>query len=388
MKILHIEDRFHPGLGHQINNFAKLHDPRIEFHILSSNSFYPWKGSNPKEIITISDKDFEKKYNVIIHRTNILFEIHSRVWMKKLKKIILDINPDVIYAHGIETFSTIRVILSKLSKKYTTFTDTHTLLGQSKNKFVGSLFYFLFKRTVVPVMNKRNIGVFFTADENGMILKDIYRIRENNIHSCLIGTDTSKFYFDDIQRKSLREQYNIKNTDIAIIYTGKHNVIKQPHLVLEAVKNLERKNTIKLFLFFIGSKDEKYFKKHFGERSNYKFELIYITEIENDELYKYYSMADIAIFPKENTLSTLDVQACKLPVILEDNQTNRDRIRNSGLLYKKNNLSDLSDKIYELITNNELRKKLGENGLVLIEEVYDYKKIISDMENILTKNEP
>lgn len=388
MKILHIEDRFHPGLGHQINNFAKLHDPRIEFHILSSNSFYPWKGSNPKEIITISDKDFEKKYNVIIHRTNILFEIHSRVWMKKLKKIILDINPDVIYAHGVETFSTIRVILSKLSKKYTTFTDTHTLLGQSKNKFVGSLFYFLFKRTVVPVMNKRNIGVFFTADENGMILKDIYGIRGNNIYSCLIGTDTSKFYFDDVQRKSLREQYNINENDIAIIYTGKHNVIKQPHLVLEAVKNLERKNTIKLFLFFIGSKVEKYFKKHFDELSNYKFEFIYIPEIENDELYKYYSMADIAIFPKENTLSTLDVQACKLPVILEDNQTNRDRIRNSGLLYKKNNLSDLSDKINELITNNELRKKLGENGLVLIEEIYDYKKIISDMENILTKNEP
>ena len=388
MKVLHVEDRFHPGLGHQINNFARLHDPKIEFHILSSDSFYPWKGTDPKEIFNISDKEFEKKYNVKIHRTDILFEIHSRVWMKKLKKTILDINPDVIYAHGIETFSAIRVILSKLSNKYTTFTDTHTLLGQSKNKFVGSLFYFLFKRTVVPVMNKRNIGVFFTADENGMILKDIYGIRGNNIYSCLIGTDTSKFYFDDIQRKSLREQYNIDENDIAIIYTGKHNDIKKPHLVLEAVKNLNVSNSKELFLFFVGSKDTKYFAKHFKENYDYGFKVFYIPEIKNDELYKYYSMADIAIFPKENTLSTLDVQACKLPVILEDNQTNRDRIRNSGLLYKKNNLSDLSDKINELITNNELRKKLGENGLVLIEEVYDYKKIISDMENILIKNEP
>ena len=388
MKILHIEDRFHPGLGHQVNNFAKLHDPKIEFHILSSNSFYPWKGTDVKELIDVSDKEFERKYDVIIHRTDMLFEIHSRVWMKKLKKTILDIDPEVIYVHGIETFSAIRVILSKLSKKYTTFTDTHTLLGQSKNKFIGSLFYFVFKRTVIPLINKRNIGIFFTANENGMILKDIYKINENNIHSCLIGTDTSKFYFDDVQRKSLRDQYNIKENDVAIIYTGKHNVIKQPHLVLEAVKNLERRNTVKLFLFFVGSKDEKYFLKHFSVQSNNKFEYIYIPEVENDELYKYYSMADIAVFPKENTLSTLDVQACKLPVILEDNQTNRDRIRNSGLLYEKNNIKDLSDKIYKLITNYELRKELGENGLVLIKEVYDYKKIISETENILTKNEP
>ncbi len=387
MKILHIEDRFHPGLGHQINNFAKLHDPNIEFHILSSNSFYPWKGTDSKEIITVSDKEFEKKYNVIIHRTDILFEIHSRVWMKKLKKKILEINPDVIYTHGIETFSAMRVILSKFSKKYKTFTDTHTLLGQSKNKFVGSLFYFIFVRTVVPIINKRNIRVFFTTNENGMILKDIYEIKEENIHSCLIGADTSKFYFDDVQRKSLRGQYKIEENDVTIIYTGKHNVIKQPHLVFEAVKNLGRRNSVKLFLFFIGSRDEKYFKKHFIKQLSDNFEFIYIPEIENDELYKYYSMADIAVFPKENTLSTLDVQACKLPVILENNQTNRDRIRDSGLLYEKNNLNDLSNKIYELISNIELRKKFGENGLAFIKEVYDYKKIISRMENILTKNE-
>lgn len=387
MKILHIEDRFHPGLGHQINNFAKLHHPKIEFHILSSNSFYPWKGTDREEIITVSDKEFEKKYNVRIHRTDILFEIHSRVWMKKLKKIILAINPDVIYIHGVEIFSSIRIILSKLSKMYKIYADTHTLSGQSKNKFIGKLFYFVFKRTVVPLINKKNIVVFYTTKENGMILRDVYGIKEKNIKNCLIGTDTSKFYFDEEERRSLRSKYGLKEENIAIIYTGKHNNIKNPHLVLEAVKKLDRKNTVKLFLFFVGSKDEKYFLKHFGELSNYNFEFIYIPEIINDELYKYYSMADIAVFPKENTLSTLDVQACKLPVILENNQTNRDRIRNSGLLYQKNNLSDLSDKIYELITNNELRKQLGENGLDLVKEIYDYKKIISEMESILTKNE-
>jgi hypothetical protein len=121
MKVLHIEDRFHPDLGHQINNFAKMHDARIEFHILSSDSFLPWKGTDSQKILDVSDKEFEKKYNVVIHRTDTLFEIHSRVWMKGLKEKILDINPDIIFAHGIEVFSTIRIILSGLSKKYKIF---------------------------------------------------------------------------------------------------------------------------------------------------------------------------------------------------------------------------------------------------------------------------
>lgn len=388
MKVIHIEDRFHPNLGHQLNNFAKLHDPRIEFHILCSNSFLPWKGTDTQKILDVSDKEFEKKYSVVIHRTGTLFEIRTRVWMKKLKKIILEINPDVIYIHGVEIFSSIRIILSKLSKKYKIYADTHTLSGQSKNKLIGNLFYFIFKRTVVPSINKKNIVVFYTTNENKMILKDVYGIKEKNIESCLIGTDTTKFHFNEEERRSLRSKYGLKEEDIAIIYTGKHNDIKKPHLVLEAVKNLNVSNSKELFLFFVGSKDTKYFAKHFKENYDYGFKVFYIPEIKNDVLYKYYSMADIAVFPKENTLSTLDVQACKLPVILEDNQTNRDRIRDSGLLYEKNNLSDLSDKIYDLIANNELRKKLGENGLVMIKEVYDYKKIISEMENILVKNEP
>ena len=388
MKVLHIEDRFHPNLGHQLNNFAKLHDPRIEFHILCSNSFLPWKGTDTQKILDVSDKEFEKNYNVVIHRTGTLFEVRTRVWMKKLKKIILEINPDVIYIHGVEIFSSIRIILSKLSKKYKIYADTHTLSGQSKNKLIGNLFYFIFKRTVVPSINKKNIAVFYTTKENGMILRDVYGINEKNIKNCLIGTDTTKFHFDEEERRSLRSKYGLKEEDIAIIYTGKHNDIKKPHLVLEAVKNLNVSNSKELFLFFVGSKDTKYFAKHFKENYDYGFKVFYIPEIKNDVLYKYYSMADIAVFPKENTLSTLDVQACKLPVILEDNQTNRDRIRDSGLLYEKNSLSDLSDKIYDLIANNELRIKLRENGLVMIKEVYDYKKIISEMENILIKNEP
>jgi hypothetical protein len=40
-----------------------------------------------------------------------------------------------------------------------------------------------------------------------------------------------------------------------------------------------------------------------------------------------------------------------------------------------------------LTIDSELRKKFGENGLTLIKEVYDYKKIITEMENILIENE-
>ncbi len=50
MKKRLIEDRCHPGMGDQIKCFAEYHNPELEFHILSSQSFSLSKAVNAKEI--------------------------------------------------------------------------------------------------------------------------------------------------------------------------------------------------------------------------------------------------------------------------------------------------------------------------------------------------
>jgi glycosyltransferase involved in cell wall biosynthesis len=94
-------------------------------------------------------------------------------------------------------------------------------------------------------------------------------------------------------------------------------------------------------------------------------------------------MADIIVFPKENTLSALDAQACKLPVILEEDNTNTERLQKGGLVYRKNDLTDLADKINSLLTNKSLRLKLGSEGNQYVRTHYDYTKIIENMEKVL-----
>jgi len=43
MKILHVEDWFHPEMGYQVNFFAKYHSPEMDTWILSVNDFSLWK---------------------------------------------------------------------------------------------------------------------------------------------------------------------------------------------------------------------------------------------------------------------------------------------------------------------------------------------------------
>lgn len=384
IKILHIEDRFHPDYGYQLNNIAAVHHPEFDFYILTSKSFLPWHVNNPEHIFSIRDREFEKKHSVTIRRLSTFFEIESRVWIKSLKKEIDEIDPDVIFVHGVESFTFIRIILSNLKCKKLIFADTHNLLNLTKNRFFYEIFYFFFRKIIVRTINKHKTIVFYTSEENRMMLRDIYGIRDENIRNGQIGTNPMIFKFDAASRNAVRNELNIGADANVIIYSGKLDMYKQPHLILLALHHIESQICEPLHVLFIGSENLDYVKKHFMvtlQNSHIKIHLL--KAVKSQTLYKYYSVADIAVFPKYNTLSCLDVQANKLPVIMEDDPTNRLRLQKGGLLYKKNEVKDLARKIYDLISDSDLRSKLRENGYNYILEHYDYRQIVANMESVI-----
>lgn len=387
MKVLHIEDRFHPEMGYQPNFFAKYNDPSNEFIILTSNSLSIWNEANVEDITKYKDKEFETKYNVKIIRTKVRFDRggKSLIWLVNLKKIISKINPDVIYVHGIELITTARLILSrKITTKYVVVSDTHSLLNQHWDNIIFKLYLWHLKNIIAKRVNKKRITVFYTTQENRYILEKIYGINSENVESCPIGTDFNVYQYDENAGRELKKTLNILPDEIILLYTGKFNKFKQPHIILDAVKSVENKIKTKVHLIFIGAKNQEYFDKYFKYRfENNDIKVLILASVKSSELYKYYSMADFAVFPKENTLSSLDSQACKLPILMEEDETNKERARLGGLLYEKNNLVDLANKIISLINDSSLKKKLSEEGYKYVKENYDYENIVSKMEQVL-----
>jgi glycosyltransferase involved in cell wall biosynthesis len=98
------------------------------------------------------------------------------------------------------------------------------------------------------------------------------------------------------------------------------------------------------------------------------------------DLAKYYQMADLAVFPKQCSLSFFDVQACGLPVLLEANEINRTRVKNGNvMLFLPNNISDLRDKMYACINMGEAEfNSMKNNAIKYIMENYDYKNVCQE----------
>ena len=386
MKILHVEDWFHPEMGYQVNFFAKYHSPEMDTWILSVNDFSLWKINADKIDEMISkDRNFENQYQVKIVRVENAMKSQNKygTWIKKLRFTINQINPDVVYTHGLETFNSMRIILSRINKKRLIVSDTHTLLNQFKPSLKFKLYMWFFTHIYVPAINRKDISVFYTAEENQNILLDVYKINSKNVHPCLIGTDLTQYYFDSYARNELRNKLNIPEDEPVLLYTGKFSITKQPHLILTAVKIIEELLKKPLHLVFVGSSEKEYMDKYFTFEFNTNIKTYLIPAVNAGELYKYYSFADFAVFPKENTLSALDAQACKLPVIMQSDLTNDFRLQKGGLVYQYNNIDDLGKQILRMVDDKELRKSLSENGYHFICENYNYKTIISGMENTI-----
>ena len=390
IKIVHIEDRFHPDMGYQLNFTAKYHSSDFEMHIITSDSLILWnhyKTLTPEEIAK-KDRDFEKKYGVTIHRLPTKYEKKNgyNLLMSGITKKIYTLKPDVLFIHAIESYTAF-LLLNKnvLFQDFLVCCDTHTLYNQFKKTFFENLYFSIFKMIIIPKLNKFNSLVFYTALENKEILIKQYGISKENIYPYLIGTDNYMFYTNIKSGNELRGKLGIKNTKKVILYAGKFNFPKSPHLLVEALIKIEEELP-EYVLVMVGGKNKDYFNKYFNHNiSLKKGRIIILDAVDVSQLNAFYNMADIVVFPKENTLSALDCQLSGTPVIMEDDLTNRKRLQKGGFTYKPGNIKDLGKKIKILLKSTDLRKKLGEEGQLFIFENYSYKNIIKSMEKVIVE---
>ncbi|MFO7668349.1 MAG: glycosyltransferase family 4 protein [Bacteroidales bacterium] len=384
MKVLHIEDRFHPGMGYQINFFARYHHPDHPFSILTADSARLWSASGEATDFREIDREFERAYGVSIIRLPTTLDRRNRqnLWLKGLTGAIRKIDPDILYVHTIESYSSLRVILSRRTlSRYRVFFDTHTLLNQFQSGLKFKMLLWFLRNVASKRMVRFDAKVFATVPENRMILEKKYGIPADRILYSPIGTDLILFGYDPVRRTRLREKEQIGQQECVLLYTGKINRRKNPHLVLKALELIETKINVPFYIYFVGASDQAYFEENMKVGFiNEKIHVKFVPAVPVPELAGWYSMADFAVFPAENTLSALDAQACSLPVIMQEDMTNTERLKKGGLTYERGNLRDLSEKILWMIGNPDRRKAMGSAGAAYIKATFDYRKIVEKME--------
>ncbi len=347
--VVHIEDYFDPSAGYQINELLMLNIKyQDEVHLITSTDMSPFH----KDYDEQKDIEFSKKYNVIIHRLEKFFKFSYRIYFRGLFKKIKNINPDLVFLHSIGDFKDL--VLWKKKKDYIIVRDCHMSWVASKNK-LAPIFYKLFKFFFTRQINNKNKyeKVYALGVEEKEYLKKL-GIKEHKIDMLPHGYNDDIMYFSTKERELLRKTNNIEKDTIVISYIGKFNDSKEPHIIFDILDKVKENFKDDLVLYFIGPKSDKYMEKFYEKsKKHLKHRLIISDAVPYIELYKHFSMSDICIFPKETSLSSIHAQVCGCEVIMENQDSNKERVVNQDNLYNIDDLDQAARILERIIINKE-----------------------------------
>lgn len=388
MKIVHIEDFFHPDAGYQVNLLSRLqvkdgHNVTVvtaEIDKIPSflTAFFG------KENIKEKDEKFYKTTGVKIIRVPLIGFCSGRaIFYPRIFKIVDALDPDVAFVHSEDTFTGMQFIWRSSKLKYPIVLDCHMLEMASVNRF-RKLFRLFYRAFITPIIVKRNIPLIRVVDTD--YVEKCLGIPLEHTTLLSFGTDTDYFRPNKNSKKALCERYEISEDSFVVLYAGKLDIYKGGVFLAEAIKERFVTGSNKNIAFIIiGNTEGEYGQRVEALFSASENKIVRLPTQTYFDLAKFYQGADLSVFPKQCSMSFFEAQSCGLPVLLEINEINVQRVNfNNGILFNPEDIEDFRLKVAQLVDMPATQyAEMRQNARNYIVENYDYVPIARQFTKVL-----
>ena len=389
MRIVEIEDFFHPDAGYQINVLSKVlveHGNEVIIVTVDNMEIFPRSLTDFFGIKDVSSRDrwYEKTFNVKIVRVKAHGYYSGRTfYTSEIYSVVESLQPDLLFVHGND--SLIGMEYTRLATKlpFPVIFDSHMLSIASRNRF-SSLFKKIYSKFYAPIINKYQLQVIRVQD-------DPYVVSELGIEAELapyvgFGTDKGLFHPDDERKKRIRAELGIPQNDCVILYAGKLDESKGGLMLARAIQPSFCSDQVTFVIAGNASGDSA--AELEATFSNSENRVIRLPTHKYPQLPDLYQMADLALYPAQCSLSFYDVQASGLPVVVDDStNVNVERVSyGNGFLFRSGSESQLRDAIARYLKmSNEEKLKMKQCSLNYIGERFSYDNVAKRYEGIFNK---
>jgi len=211
-----------------------------------------------------------------------------------------------------------------------------------------------------------------------------YQKGKNKFEVIPLGIDENKFF---PLKKKLENKKNLE-----ILFVGgldKAHYFKGVDILIRAFAkiNLLFPNTK---LIIIGQGDLIDYYKNLAKQLKIEKKISFLSKVENRNLPSYYQRADIFVLPSINQseafgIVSLEAMACGCPIIVSDLPGVRTLVKGNGFVFKPANVEDLVKKIKILLSNSQVREKMGEESSKIALKNFTWSKITKKLLSIYEK---
>lgn len=229
------------------------------------------------------------------------------------------------------------------------------------------------------------------------ILTD-YGIDEKKISILPNSVDTDVF-FPIIRDSKLEEEFEMFDK-VVVGYIGSFVEYEGLDLLLEAIGSVREEVGEYLKVMLVGDGPELDELKEMAKSLDIEDIVIFTGRVRHDETRRYYSLIDIATFPRKgkrvcelvSPLKPFEAMAMKIAVISSNVQALTEIVEDgvTGLLHEKDDANSLADCIKKLVLDYKLRDSLAEAGMKWVKENRSWETVarrITNKYDELVKND-
>ncbi len=347
--------------------------------------------NNNVDIFTtsIGSKDsFEHFKNMNIHRYGTNFRIASANVALNLIFKPLKYDLEIVHAHSPIPYSDLPALLYAKRKKVP-FLLTYQYDGQETGgSFIRNTGVSVYNKYLLnKVLDYADIIIATTkayADESKFLrrYKDKITLIPNGINISEFKIGASK--------EECRNKLGLSVDKKIILFLGSLVPYKGPDILLKAFSTMKKEiPDVELVFAGRGAMQDKLEK--LSNKLNIEKNVKFAGFVEEDLKPFYYKAADIFCLPSTNMgesfgIVNLEAMACGIPIISSKLGGIPDIVKDmeNGMLVKPGDPESLADALLFLLENEDIRKKMGNDGRKKVEE-YSWEKIAEKTEKIYEK---
>ena len=388
MKIVQLEDFFHPDAGYKINILSKYfarmgHETVILTAELDRMPDYLTSFFG-RDNIAARDREYSERYGVQIIRRPIRAYVSGRAIFKdNLARLVNSLHPDVLYVHGNDTAAGMWILRHLKAFDCPIVMDNHMVEMASQNP-LRKLYRAYYRSFITPIIIKNRIPV-------------IRAMNDDYVERCLgvplslapwisYGSDMLLFHPDKAAGAKFREANGISRDAFVVLFAGKFDESKGGMLLAELTCR-EIKTDREIVYLMIGNATGEYgaaVEKRFKDS---RYRIIRLPTQKYCDLAGFYQAADVGLIAKQASLNFFDMEACGVPVLSEDNNLNRDRTPcGNGWLFRPDDADDFAARLEHIVNMDSAElEKASENAYNYVKEKYDYYKKALEYMDIIQK---
>jgi glycosyltransferase involved in cell wall biosynthesis len=311
---------------------------------------------------------------------------------KKLKQIITDFKPDIVHTHAAKAGSLGR--LAAIACKVPVI--IHTYHGHIFHSYFGKVKSNIYIRIERYLGKKTDALIAISGQQKEELEVDFKIAPAHKFHVVLLGLDFKEFKDDEMtKRKKFRNEFGVKDDEIAIGIIGRLAPIKNHGLFLEAIAFVQKNTKKKIKAFIIGDGearheleakakdlDIKFSKK--SDKSNLTSLVFTSWRNDIDVVYAGLDIVALTSFNEGTPVSLIEAQAAGKAIVSTRVGGIQDVVieGETALLSNVNNDMEFFKKLLQIVEDDEFRKYLGRNGLEFVIDKFSYHRLINDMKNL------